>query len=302
MTIKVLFIDDNDDPKFRQPFIEAAYSTAGLEVVWVQTWEEAKALINANRTEFKGLILDGKGQKDRNSKTEDDSYLNDVTKWLSAEAQRGFYMPYVVYTGFAEELKKFFSNEDIFWKDKNQEKELFEKLTEKISSTDLHRFQKLYSEPFNSIGGKYLPESCLNTFKDILKWSEEPTLTKNWFNAIRDLLEEMMKRANVIDNQNFLPDVFINAGQGGRPNITRSKKYWCGELTNGRQRPSVFNDHMKALFIYLVDIANITSHSILTGSIVTTLTIFTFRSCVNAMLELLTWYKDFIDTNYPALL
>jgi len=301
MTSKVLFIDDNDDVNFRQPFIEAAFSTAGLELVWVQTWEEAKTKIDTDRTEFKGLILDGKGQKNPNSKTEDDSYLNDVTTWLKIEAQKGFYMPYVVYTGYAEELKKFFSNEDIFWKDKNQEKELFEKLNEKISDTDLFRFQLLYGEPFNSFGGKYLPNNCINTLKDLLKWGEESTLTKNWFNAIRDLLEEMMKRANVIDNQNFVPDVLINAAQGGRPNITGTKKYWCGEATNGIQRQTIFNDHVRSIFIYLVEIANITSHSNLSGSISNSLTIFTFRSCVNAILELLIWYKRFIDNTYPNL-
>jgi hypothetical protein len=104
MTSRILFIDDNNDVKFRQPFIEAAYSTANLELVWVQTWDEAKAKINADRNEFKGLILDGKGQKNLTSKTEDDSYLVDVTRWLNTEVQRGFYLPYVIYTGYAEEL------------------------------------------------------------------------------------------------------------------------------------------------------------------------------------------------------
>lgn len=301
MRPKVLFVDDNNDVKFTQPFIEAAYSTANLEVVWVQTWAEAVTLLNTNRNEFKGLILDGKGQKNLTSKTEDDSYLTDVTRWLTLEAQKGNYYPYVIYTGYAEELKKFFSEDDIFWKDRNVEDAMFQKLNDKINKSILHSYHLLYSEPFKSFGGKYLPINCEDTLKNLLTWSKEGTLIKNWFNSIRDLLEEMIKRANVIDNQDFVPDILINAAQGGRPNLTGTTKYWCGERHINIQRNQIFNDHVKTQFIYLIELSNITSHSNLSGSISNTLTIYTFRSCVNAILEILMWYKDFIDTNYPNL-
>ena len=299
MRHQVLFVDDNDDINFKQPFIELAFQKGNLELTWVKTWEEAKKNILANKGKYKALILDGKGQQDTTSKTEDDSFLDIARTWLRDRAVNGDYIPYVVYSGYAEELQKFFGSEDIFWKEKNEEVSLFEKLNEKIGQTELFRCKHLHPKPFEAIGGDYLPESCSDVLVKLIRWSEEPILTKIWFNSVRDLIEEVFKRANVIDNVAFVPDNQINTGQNGRPKLASICALWIGDHNTLSLPDLVVGDHIGYLLRPLVNLVQMMSHSQITGQNVDTVTIYSFRASVNSLMEILIWFKGYVDAKYP---
>jgi hypothetical protein len=305
MSYKILLVDDNTSTDFLKPLRETAFNVAKFDLDWRSTWEDSTKLLETNNGYYSGLILDGKGQKTATSKAEDDSFLDEAKEWLKEKARIGIYIPFVVYTGYADELKKYFGNLDIYWKDRGEEEDMLKKLLEKINNTELDRYKHRFPDLFASIGGKYLPEGAGPLLVNLLKWSEQDIVSKIWFNSLRDFIEEIFKRSNNIDNVHLLPDTFLNPVQQGRPNLKACALYWAGrqvDLTriggngNIQAQYQILSPHNSWLADSTIQVSQILSHNYNDN-----FTIYAYRSCVSAVCELLIWFKQYIDNNYPHL-
>src|ERR1035437_5186661 len=112
--LKILLVDDNRDKKnFFEPLADLTDNLLKGELVQAHTFEEMRTYFDGSPYEYQALILDGKGQKADKSKTEADSFLNIALRYLRKKTQEGIFIPYVIYSGYADELRKFYDDENI---------------------------------------------------------------------------------------------------------------------------------------------------------------------------------------------
>lgn len=305
MSYRILLVDDNTSQDFLKPLRETAFTVAKFDLEWRSTWEDAVKLLEKSGGYYSGLILDGKGQKTATSKAEDDSFLDEAKEWLREKARVGVYIPYVVYTGYADELKKYFGNLDIFWKDRGEEENMLNKLMEKINNTELDKYKNRFPDPYAAIGGKYLPEFCAPMLMNLLKNADKEVVAKSWFTSLRDFVEEIFKRANNIDCNHLLPNAFLNPAQQGRPNLKACSLYWLGKSVDMSRlggtgtlqaQMQILTPHNNWLADSMIQVSQILSHPYSDN-----FTIYAYRACVNSLCEILIWFKQYTDKNYPHI-
>jgi hypothetical protein len=90
----------DDDSRYVEPQKDLAYNEFGLNLIHYKTWEEAQAELIDNFKAYDAIIVDGKGQLNKDSKAEDDSHLFAVISWLKQEKGRGQIVPIFINTGF----------------------------------------------------------------------------------------------------------------------------------------------------------------------------------------------------------
>ena len=297
--IKVLFVDDNRDVNFFAPLADNASLSINCDLIPVYTWEDAVRLLEESPYEYHGLILDGKGQKNEKSKSEDDSFLSLVLKSLHDRANKGFYLPYVIYSGWADELRRYHEGEPIFWKGKNEERKMLDHLKEAISKSETYKCRQLYPDIFevfdlNLLHSKYEPElvDIVNlTYNNFIGNSEVV------FRCIRPILENTFYFLHEMDDKLVAPKYFSK----GSPNISGIIWYLSGshKYNKDKEHMEFHSEKLISLpLFYLVEmLQDVTSSTAMHHSDKKP-SEYLIRSCTNALIEYLLWYKQFAKDNY----
>lgn len=109
--IKVIWSDDifSDENEVKAS-IEFAYSQ-GINLVVKQTWDEAQDELTTVGDTYDAIILDGRGQKSIDAKTNDRAHLTKAIGWLSEKKGMGKVFPVIVFTGFYEDIHELYGDD-----------------------------------------------------------------------------------------------------------------------------------------------------------------------------------------------
>lgn len=300
LEFRVLLCDD-DEPYAKS--LAPLASMYGFDIHYFQTWEEAQAELEQRFDLYDAIILDAKGQKNSASVRNDIRALTSAVRWLQRKEGEGKYIPYVINSAFVETSESIgYSDIDHFDKTQSQEKELFSRLKELITSKDAFSIKKKYKDVFEVFGGKYLPIADSNKFLRALQLQEKGLIEQKDFNTLRDLLEALYLRLNQIDSK-LLPNDLIAEG---RPNLDWSWRFLTGLKTDVKKgeatlntylaKPSIVPRHIGSSLIYIKNITSNFSHNSEDYW-----TKYAFSSTVLALAEVLVWFKKFVDRTYPNL-
>lgn len=297
--IKVLLVDDNINDKLLEPLADQASNFAQCELIHVTTWDKALKLLDEDPYAFDGLIIDGKGQKSASAKSEDDSFLSTVLPALRDRSRDGFCLPYVIYSGWAEELKRYYADEPIFWKGKDQEEEMLLYLQNAIViNSEVYKCRQLYPNIFELFDLKMLYSKYERDMVDILNATYH-NFTGNrsaLIKTIRPIFENTFTKLREFDNS-LIPDEYFAKGK-----VEISKIVWhlSGSFQVDKQTGISGFSSKQILstpsFYLLKTLQDITSHFMHNTREVPS--DYLIRSCTNALIEYLLWYKQFVKDNY----
>ena len=300
MAIKILLVDDNrDKDKFFEPLADLTSNYLKGDLVQAHTFLEMKTYFDEAPYEYQGVILDGKGQKDINSSTEDGNFLTTALKYIRQKNQEGIFIPYVIYSGFADELKKFYDDENIYWKDKGQEKEMLLNLRATIENSEFHQSSELCPDVFevfdhSLLPSKYKPDlmKAAQVYADTFVGNSEGVLR-----SLRPMLEATFLGLKNLDEYLISPKYF----RRGDPNISGIIWYLSGSSKyNSETDEMEFHSEqiMPIHLYYLTDgLKNITSSAAMHHYDKNS-TKHLIKSAVNALFEYLIWYKNFAKRHY----
>ncbi len=303
--IRILLSDDN--AAFRQTSREQG-AALGVEVVAFEDWESSQVALEEYFESFDGVIIDGKGKLRDSSKDEDGKHISAATNWLKEQLGKKGYIPVVIYTGFHAELEPYIFTDAqilrIFDKSKHTFQDVLEFLKIRIADSPIEKLKVKYSDVFSAFGTKYLPESAIKILIELLRDHEAGVYQKTYFNKIRESIEEILQRANQID-KGFFPDELLKDKQTGRPNLVMSTLYWSGveiDLTkiggtgSVKAKAPILPKHLGRTYSGLIEITNVLSHRYTEPY-----SKYANQSALNSLLELICWFKLYVQTNYKTI-
>ncbi len=303
--IKILLIDD--DKSVADSLYDSA-SRFNFEIEHYQGLEEGLIELERRHREFSGIILDGRGWLSEDMPQETDKHIHTAVAKIKELRKQNIFVPFVINTGHFERLFDQIPETEsdlIFDKAKGAEP-MLRKLQFLIEDLPQQKLKLKYPEAFSVFGGRYLPIASQDKMISLLGCLEERTYSQANFNVIRGLVEEMLKRANTIDNRAFLPDALLKPGANLRLNLKAAELFLSGRkvdlakinLGSGEivAPKAIFTDHVSWLFSSVVNTCQTLSHRYDHP-----VTKYAFQSSVLALVEVLIWFKEYIDHNYPDL-
>lgn len=303
--IRILLSDDNES--FRQSSREIG-AALGFDVSPFDDWENAQVELDAKFDQYHAVIIDGKGKLRDNTKAEDTKHLMEAIGWLREQRAIGRFIPVVIYTGFHPEIEPITSLNDqilkVFDKSATKFEDVLAFLKTEVMKLPIEKLKTKYGDVFSAFGTKYIPESASKILIELLNDHEAGVYQKTYFNKIRDLIEEILIRANQID-KGFFPDELLKDKQTGRPNLAMSVLYWSGtdiDLTriggtgNIKAKTNILPRHLGRTYSGLIDITNILSHRYTEPY-----SKYSNQLALNTLLELICWFKYYIQNNYRSI-
>jgi hypothetical protein len=291
--IKILLVDDNKDrTNFFDPLADLADNLLKVELVQAYTFDEMKLIFEESPYEYQAVILDGKGQKTDKSKTEDDAFLNSALKWLQSKNREGIYIPYVIYSGYADELKKIFDDESIYWKAKNEEEKMFADLKNKIHSGDYFNQSSLFPDLYELfelrlLHSKYKPDFVKATqlISDTYTGNIEDVLR-----SLRPILESTLYTLDSFDNTLLSTACF----KRDKIELADTLFYLAGSPKPvGDEVIFGSNEIIPLHIFYLSEIIRKITNSAAMHHYDDSSSRYLVKSCIYALIEYLLWYKKF---------
>ena len=294
--IKILFVDD--DKRYSEPLKDRIYNELGYELDHYEDWEEAKSKLLMDPSVYSAIIVDGKGKLSQSSKGDDDKHLHVVLSDLKELKGKGELIPHIINTAYYDELHKYFGEDPIVSKD--QPEKLIDLLKSTIKGSSNDKIKAKYDEAFYAIGDKYLSIECEENLMEVLHDYEENTWTSNSFTPLRKVIESICKSIHSYDDQ-LIPYGCL-AFESGKVNL-----FYCELRLTGREirKPhsatvlfprvdAVLPDHLGSLFGAIVKVAHKCSHP----DYAVFVTKYSLGFVIQGTIDLLIWYKKFIDENY----
>jgi len=309
-SITVLMIDDIRD-NFDSLKNKAAYK--GIILKYAESLEEMLVELKGN-SQIDAVILDGKGfrKKGQVKGTDKEDFVHEaLTELKILERDQDRIIPKCVYTAWYDQLKDGLeSRVRVFDKkklalDTGLMDEFFDFLHSEVAASSAKKIRIKYAPVLVAVGGKYIPADKETSIIQILSVAEsnDPVQQKD-FNAVRDILESVFKRANTIDPL-FIPNDLIKPD--GRPILEWCIRYLVGLPTDVKDeknnivnsypaKPAIVSAHINRSIDYVKQISSILSHNYPDKW-----TSLSFKSAALALAEIIIWFKDYIDTKYPNL-
>lgn len=302
--IRILLSDDNES--FRRTSREVGHEL-GFDISAFDDWENAQVELEANFDQYQAVIIDGKGKLRDSSMAEDPRHLMEAVSWLREQRARGRFIPVVVYTGFHPVIEPITSLNDqilrVFDKSATRFEDVLAFIKAEVVKLPIEKLKAKYVDVFAAFGTRYLPEGATKILIELLNDHEAGVYQKTYFNRIRDLIEEILIRANQID-KGFFPDELLKDKLTGRPNLTMSGLYWSGvdiDLSriggsgNVKAKSTILPKHLGRTYSGLIEITNLLSHRYTEPY-----TRYSNQLALNALLELICWFKHYVDNNYKT--
>lgn len=296
MDRRFMLIDDELEEM--KGLIRFAGRKMNVEITGYSTWEEAQAELDSNFDYYDALIIDGKGQIDSDSESEDDAHIQEAIGWLKEEAGKGRRIPYVMYTAFHANFKSLRRQVEIF--DKNEQgvqERLLNHLIEQTRNKPRIKFPDVY-EVFE------LGFLSKEDRKDYIKLAEKVlymNLNDKSFicDVIRKIQENMYKK--LIDFLGFEKKEYEKSD--GKIDFLKLKTHLSGRLTKEERnakieinRENIQGKNIENLsnMIYWVTSANL--HRDEKEESIYKVGNNTLLSLFYALNEQLLWYKQIIKS------
>jgi len=289
---KVLFVDD--DKRYAEPLIERAYSEYQVDLQYHDNWEEAYAVLADDFDLFHAVIIDGKGKRTSDSKSDDMSHVLAAISDLREERGKGQYIPFVI-------LSKYFEVRDLvdsipFFEKNKEEDDLFKFLIGEIEKTPNHKIRNRYEEPFCILEQHFSSIETGNLYEAI-KAFENNSRTENTLNSLRKIIEAVFRSLHEKDDD-LIPYGCLRY-ENGRINLK-----WCELRLTGKtikdmktgaviigSIPIVLPDHLSLILGPIIKICSMGSHQ---GN-ETNISRYTLGMAVFGIIDLLIWYEAFVE-------
>jgi hypothetical protein len=308
--ISIMMIDDDKDNYHSLKNVAAG---KGIILKYSESLEEMIEELKTN-WQIDGVILDGKGflKKGQQKGSEKENFVHQaLTELRILEKEQDRLIPKCVYTAWYDLLKDGLeSRVKVFDKKKlalNEAlmNEFFEYLINEVNNSHLKKIRIKYRAVLDGFSERYLPtEKEVYMMQVLILMDGNSLIQKNHFNIIRDILEAIFKRANAIDIK-FMPNDLIKSD--GRPNLEWCYRYLSGLKTDVKdssdnvinsypQKAPIASPHIGRCIDFVKNISSILSHTYDDSW-----TSLSFKSAVLALSEIIIWFKNYIDLNYPNI-
>jgi hypothetical protein len=297
--MKILLCDD--DQTLFTPFTDNAQNI-GIQLTCRENWNEAQKELEMNWDGYNGIILDYKGKRTSDSKTQDSSHLSLAVGWLREQKSQRRYLPVFLYTGFKDDVQEIYPVDDLIRGiyDKNNAKfnYVLQEFIKEIERTSLYKLKIKYLEVFKVFNIHLLDKSKEEKLIQLLEDNEKSMFSKESFNTIRDIFEAILKKANQIDHY-LLPNECIN--ENGKLNLEWSCRYITNEKLDIRMNNQIVKTYDRGSRTFVVE--HVSACIWLTKNVSCSLshdynqpyTINVFRSCLFALLEFITWFTNYVE-------
>ncbi|MCF6171499.1 MAG: hypothetical protein L3J66_11030 [Bacteroidales bacterium] len=289
---RVLIVDENDiyEKKLEN------HASNNYDFTHYEDWESAISELQDNPNIYDAIIIDGNVKPDADTERGDIRNLHDALVGLK-ELRRTdqIFIPYLIIAANPKEFLKFSKKEPII--DKNDIKKLLAELRNHISSKDEYKIQIKYSSAFGAFGEKYLSENSKKNLVEVLMDFENNKWSENSFNPLRKIIESIYKNLHKYDDS-LLPDSCVD--DNGRVNLEYCNRRLAGlkndYVTFKKEYGCVLYEHLGWIIGPITKVCHIASHS----SPNKNLTKYSLGTIIFGVIDLLIWYKAFVDKNYKT--
>ena len=305
--IKVIWSDDIFEDNVQvQASTEHAYDY-GINLIARQTWDEVQRELEESGEVYDAVILDGKGQKSIDSKSNDTSHITQAVGWLSEQRGKGINYPIIIYTGNYEIMNELYADDKAILgiiKKPNMEA-VYELIKGAVKESLNTKIKQNYQDTWKIFNNKILPVEFERKLLILINKYESQSIEQNDFNTIREILEGVLKKFNSVDNSDsLLPDDVLK--KNGTINLEWSIRILKGLSTDVQQGPELvriiprnsrpvipFRHHIGYCFDFVKDTSSALSHNYsheYSKAI--------FPACLYSLMEILCWSNDLILNKY----
>lgn len=302
--IKVLLLDDNAE-KIKTELDLNAKSNRVIIFKALSNSTEGIEYIRKNHSRIDAIILDGYFWEKPTSSSKKDitalrKTIRELQRLLDAE---NISLPYCVLTGYAEELitDSLFSDVKIFRKGRVSS-EMYDYLKGEVAKKEDYQIKNEFQEIFELFDKSLMPEDkeedlveILRKMKSKAKYNDDDAfnpIRKMYEAFINELHDQTLKRNN---NQDIVHERLYD--HNGNLSILWSWLYLSGKEVRkdntieiaARSEP-VWPEHISYIVKSMIDTFQTTSHDYADD-----INHYAYKSIVFALLELLLWYKEFIQ-------
>ncbi len=305
--IDILLIDDDKQfcQSLRSRFLSIGEdSDLNIQVKGFQNLEEGFAELEKD-SKYKAVILDAKALIKTDQETADLNFLPVALHRLEKLNQKTgrVHTPFAVITGYYDNFLSFDTlikeQKGKLFDKSSQEEEMLEYLLKEIENAENTKIEKQYADVFEVFDKGYLDSSYRTDLLNILKNLENPTQLKDKFNPLRKFLEPIYKAIKAKDT-NLIPDTVFYNRNGRDVNLDWIQRYITGQRVtippppnrNGidYQQDAIISFHAGWGIKYLEELGSKISHDYADE-----VTIYTYKSAVFALLEILLWFKRLME-------
>ena len=308
MKYKVLWIDDDCNTTGKD-FIGQAEQD-DVDITAFESHEEGIAFLEKNLNKFHAVILDAKVKLKK-----DDTVIGleglKASRDRLIELNSKLDLPYFIFTGQPdyqtnEMFKESFG--DFYIKGTDNEK-LINDLINRVENKEDYILQKEYRQVFEVCTEKYIGIDSQKHVLQILSSIKKPNITFDdelYFNKIRIILELMFRASN---KYGLLHDACIS---NGKVNLSESSLFLAGAetkylnvISSVSHFPKLIADAVKSI-IFITGAASHTSDGNPQKNInledyrKTVKTPYLLYSLTFQLLDILIWFKEYIDKNYDV--
>lgn len=292
-----------DDQKSEMDSFISAGKQRRILLNAVDNVEDGISKLKAEPDRYQAVILDAKCKLRKSDQAEsyDESALRTALKELDAMAKMaGHALPRCIYTGHSEAAANNKLTEKVFMKGgRGTENVLFDYLCGEVNMSPRRAIERAHADSLDLCNDEYLPAAKRQAMLELFIKADSTNAAEieQFMQAVRKFLEDMYVRMNQVDSS-WLPDVLVPLG---RPNLTRCSILMSGaDVKDGKDGPVIcarltnIPKHISHSIRFLTEAVNTTSH---TGTYQPTQ--HALKSLVFALLEVLHWFKNEVDTRTP---
>ncbi len=293
-TFRIIFVDD--DRRYADSLQDRAFSEFGLELEHYDNWEEAFTKLEEDFDAYHGVIIDGKGKLSKDSKDDDQRHVNKAIGDLREQKGRGRYIPYVVLSKYLE-IKDTITER--FFEKGREEDKMFRFIIDEITSLEENKLKAKYHDAFQSFGDNYLNKEAEDNMLEALRSFETNNWSASTFTPLRKIIEAVYQSLHDKDDK-LIPHSCLRF-ENGKINFTLCERRLKGQEINERTGRVAHPAGNKVLSVYLN--ATITHFTRLCNNSMhiayrDKLTKNTLGACIYFIIDLLIWYKIFVDEKY----
>jgi hypothetical protein len=293
-TWKILFVDD--DHRYAKPLIERAYEYS-LELEHYDNWEEAYSQLIEEFDTYHAVIIDGKGKLNKDSRGDDQKHVSKAIGDLRELKGNRQYIPFVILSKYLE-IKDAIV-EPFFEKNKDEEK-LFEFLIKEIQNLDDNKIRIKYKDAFKAFDEGYLAKSAKENLLEAIRSFENNTCNDNSFAPLRKIIEAIYQNIHEKDDE-LIPYGCLRF-ENNKINFGWCERRLRGLIINDRNTREIIYPKSKSVLPEYLGLGigvftNLCNNAMHIGY-KEYITKNTLGSCLYFIIDLLIWYKNFVDENY----
>lgn len=293
--LKILFVDD--DPRYAESLIDRAFNEFRLELEHYDNWEEAFSKLKENFETYHGVIIDGKGKLRKDSKDDDQRHVTKAIGDLRELKGNRQYIPFVILSKYLEIKDAIL--EPFFEKGKD-ENEMFEFLINEIQSLDDNKIRIKYQDAFAAFGENYLDKSAEKNLLEAIRSFENDNCNDNSFTPLRKIIEAIYENIHEKDDK-LIPYGCLRF-DNNKINFAWCERRLRGLIINDRNtREIIYPKSMSVLPEYLglgIGVFTNLCNNAMHIGYKEFITKNTLGACLYFIIDLLIWYKKFVDEKY----